>query len=229
MISLISVFSPQTTLLMRRRCSPLVIRDLVSIMWLLDFQLKGLVHIISHMVHQWCDCINNIVFIYSILLGCNPPTVIHKVKRSPHLISQKHTYFWLLISILVLCYYSSMWIGKPQHPGCSWPAAWRCYLISISVYLCFTLHKTTQSFGVKPRKSVSQGLLFAFLLIDTAFRSTIFQVHNLTHSSGKTYDTHMVATQLCVRSTLKNVTFTHSWSSSKSPDTSHSRFHWERF
>ena len=69
---------------MRRRCSPLVIRGLVSIKWLLDFQpwtyrttfTGSCPSVMSNY------CIKNIFFTYSILLGCTPPTLIHEVKKA---------------------------------------------------------------------------------------------------------------------------------------------------
>lgn len=99
--------------------------------WLPAVNLKDHLHWFISLMTRYC--IKNIFSKYSILLGRNPPTITHKVKRRPHLVSQKRTYFWLLLSFVFLCYNSSgvQWEGKPQRHGCSWPVDWLCNLISV--------------------------------------------------------------------------------------------------
>ncbi len=139
----------------------------------------------------------------------------------------------LFLLLLFLCYSSSViqWKGKPQHPGCSWQSTRLCSLISISVYFCFTRHKTAHNDWAKKTKSVSKWVCWfpsMYLVLRSKFSR---QVYNLTHSSGHKNYTHwpVFGNSPDVCSTFRNVTLTHSLSSSRSPDTSHSHFLQEWF
>lgn len=170
------------------------------------------------------DCIKNIFFKYTIFLGCNPLTIIHKFKRRPHLISKKLIYFWLLFSFLVLCYNSSGVHGKgnrsilgvpDQLPDFATLSAFEC------TFLC-SRHKTTHNNLVQNQENLKNGsadFLF-FCFSDPNFPDRF--IISLTHQAIKN-DTHWPDVgNIVVCSTFKNVTLTHSLSSSRSLDTSQS-------
>lgn len=138
------MFSLQTTLLMRRKCSPLVTRGLVSTKWLLGFHRKNA----PHWLIQRCDInyLKVILFKYSVLLGRNLPGVIcsGETEPTPHF-PETNCCFPLCVSVTPTVGNSGK--GKPRLPGCSWPVEW-----NLSASQCCLFHPAqnyTRSPGLK--------------------------------------------------------------------------------